>query len=82
MIKAEQVPRLRAGDLLIFPHGRTNVLAKVLEDRGCLGVRGQRIYQAEPLNRPGWTDPVEVPEDEIKEVIIMGDPFVSGITNG
>lgn len=76
MSKTEQTPRLLVGDLVSFAHGTGNVLAKVLEDRGCLGVRGQRIYRVEPLNRPGWTDPVEVPEDEIKEAIIMGESFV------
>jgi hypothetical protein len=37
-------PRFRIGDWVTFQYGPKKVFAKVVEDRGPLGVRGQRLY--------------------------------------
>ncbi len=40
-------PRFRVGDLVQFPVGSELIVAPIIEDRGNIGHRGQRIYRVE-----------------------------------
>ena len=50
-------PKFRVGDWVSFPFGRERATARVIEDRGPLGVNGRWIYRVR-LELP-LTDPME-----------------------
>ena len=58
--------RFRVGDWVCFDNGLRRVTAKVVEDRGALGVRGRRLYRVRPM--PGRDESLdfEIPEEELE----------------
>ena len=57
--------QFKVGDCVSFLRGRKQVVARVIEDRGCIGSKGQRLYRVElPLT---YTEPAkfELPEKEL-----------------
>src|SRR4051794_21294725 len=63
----QQPPLFHTGDWVSFSYGPSRVLAKVLEDRGPLGVRGRRLYRVQPpADQFEESSPFEMPEDELE----------------
>jgi hypothetical protein len=65
-ISPELAPRFRLGDWVSYLVGFRRVIARVVEDRGPLGMRGRRIYelQLEPGEDGGRT--IDVPEHDLE----------------
>jgi len=61
----KHAPRFHIGDWVSFNYGPEKMLAKVLEDRGPLGVRGRRLYRVQPDDQLGQASAFEMPEDEL-----------------
>src|SRR5690348_4561344 len=64
----KSTPRFRAGDWVSFRYGLRQVTARIVEDRGPLGVRGRRLYRLRPMSAPPETGDFEMPEDELEAV--------------
>jgi hypothetical protein len=62
--KASQ-PLFQKGDLVSFLFGSGRANGKVVEDRGCLGVRGRRLYRIRFHINPGEESYIEMPEEEL-----------------
>jgi len=62
----KQRPRFRIGDWVTFHYGPKKVSAKVVEDRGPLGVHGQRLYRVQLDEELGDTSAFEMPENELE----------------
>lgn len=60
-----QRPRFRVGDWVSFQYGPRQVSAKVVEDRGQLGVLGQRLYRVQLDDNRGDASAFEMPENEL-----------------
>jgi hypothetical protein len=58
-------PLFKIGDLVSFPFGAWIVTGKVVEDRGCLGIGGRRIYGIRWELNPGEQVYIEIPEEEL-----------------
>jgi hypothetical protein len=58
--------RFRVGDRVSFHYGLRKITARIVEDRGPLGVQGRRLYRLRPLSVPQETGDVEMPEDELE----------------
>ena len=59
-------PRYRIGDKVKFMYGQIPVVGEITEDRGLLGVKGERVYglrYALPESDPTYG---EVPEGELE----------------
>ncbi len=57
---------LRPGDLVTFPFGAMTIHARVIEDRGHLGIRGRQIVRIEVIDADAdepWR--FEVPAEEV-----------------
>lgn len=57
---------LRPGDLVTFPFGAMTIHARVIEDRGHLGIRGRQIVRIEVIEKDAeepWR--FEVPAEEV-----------------
>jgi hypothetical protein len=61
----KQGPRFRVGDWVSFQYGPRQVSAKVVEDRGRLGVLGQRLYRVQLDDKLADTSAFEMPENEL-----------------
>ncbi len=61
-----RVPQFRVGELVRFRHGPRTGEAEIIEDRGPLGVGGQRIYRIRLESAYGEPDMFEVSEDHIE----------------
>ncbi len=61
-----QGARFRIGDWVTFLYGPKRVSAKVVEDRGPLGVRGQRLYRVQLDDELGNASAFEMPENELE----------------
>jgi hypothetical protein len=59
-------PRFRIGDWVTFLYGPKKVSAKVVEDRGPLGVHGQRLYRVQLNEDLGDSSAFEMPENELE----------------
>lgn len=78
----------RVGDHVTFPLGARRVTGTITEDRGPIGVRGQRIFQVEVPRDPLEPTTFELQEDEIepgnaneiKE--IPGNEIIDYLVNG
>lgn len=67
---SRQTPRFHPGDWVSFQFGSRKAVARVLEDRGLLGVRGGRLYRVQPpLDEAGESAPFEMPEDELESAV-------------
>jgi hypothetical protein len=62
--KARQ-PLFQKGDLVSFLFGSGCATGKVVEDRGCLGVGGRRLYGIRFHINPGEESYIEMPEEEL-----------------
>jgi len=62
----KHAPLFRIGDWVSFEFGPSRMSAKVIEDRGPLGVRGRRVYRVQPDEQPGDASAFEMPEDELE----------------
>ena len=66
-----KAPTLRVGDWVTIPFGVEQARAKIIEDRGTLGVGGRRLYRvrmyhsAGVATAPPVTIECEVPEEEV-----------------
>jgi hypothetical protein len=58
-------PRFRVGDWVSFTLGAIHVVARIIEDRGPLGVGGRRLYRIETQFEDGEMDRFEVREDDL-----------------
>jgi hypothetical protein len=58
-------PLFRKGDLVSFLFGTGPVIGQVVEDRGCLGVGGRRLYGIKFEISPGEQRYIEMPEEEL-----------------
>jgi hypothetical protein len=65
----KQGPRFRIGDWVTFQYGPRRVSAKVVEDRGPLGVRGQRLYRVQLDEELGDESAFEMPENELDTAV-------------
>jgi hypothetical protein len=64
----KQAPQFHIGDWVTFHYGPRKVSAKVVEDRGPLGVRGRRLYRVQIDEELGDASSFEMPEDELETV--------------
>jgi hypothetical protein len=55
----------KVGDWVTFPFGTRKVLARVIEDRGPIGVQGRRLFGIEIAREDREPDRFEMPEDEM-----------------
>ena len=63
----KRLRRLHIGDWVKFEYGPKNkVLAKIIEDRGRLGVGGRRLYRIRVNNEFEAPSSFEMPEDELE----------------
>ena len=61
----EPAPNYKVGDRVTFPYGDGAVSGTIVEDRGCLGVGGRRLYGINFEPNPGDIRYVELPEVEM-----------------
>ena len=61
----EPLPEYKVGDCVSFPFGSGWVTGKVVEDRGCLGIGGRRLYGIKFEINPGEQAYVEAAADEL-----------------
>jgi hypothetical protein len=59
------VPLFKKGDLVSFAFGAGAVTGQIVEDRGCLGVGGRRLYGIRFEINPGDQAYIEMPEEEL-----------------
>jgi len=63
-------PRFRVGDWVSLLYGPRRAMARVIEDRGRLGINGRRLYRIH-LNRTSEDSTAfEVPEDDLEAAIV------------
>ena len=67
-----QTPQFHVGDWVAFAFGPKKVEAKVVEDRGPIGVRGRRLYRVQLERGQELEEPstFEVPENELQPTSI------------
>jgi hypothetical protein len=58
-------PFFKKGDLVSFQFGAGAVTGQVIEDRGCLGVHGRRLYGINFEIHPNEPAYIEMPEEEL-----------------
>jgi hypothetical protein len=58
-------PVFKKGDLVSFLFGTGRAAGEVVEDRGCLGVGGRRLYGIHFELNPGDRRYIEVPEEDL-----------------
>jgi hypothetical protein len=58
-------PLYKVGDIVSYLFGNGYVNGKIVEDRGCLGVGGRRLYGIRFELYPGDDSYVELPEVEL-----------------
>ncbi|MFI5456787.1 MAG: hypothetical protein ACHRXM_15175 [Isosphaerales bacterium] len=61
----QQAPLFHIGDWVKFDYGPKKVSAKVVEDRGRLGVHGRRLYRVQLDQELGDASSFEMPENEL-----------------
>ncbi len=67
--RKKSAPRFRVGDWVTVLYGPQRVLARVVEDRGRLGVNRRRLYRIhlrDFFNWDGTPTAAEVPEEELE----------------
>jgi hypothetical protein len=60
-----QPPVFHIGDWVKFDYGTKKVSARIVEDRGPLGVQGRRLYRVQLDERLGDASTFEMPENEL-----------------
>ena len=61
-------PLFRIGDIVSFLFGDGHATGHIVEDRGCLGIRGRRLYGIKFDLNPGDERYIEVPEEDLTAV--------------
>jgi hypothetical protein len=64
----QRAPRFHIGDWVKFDYGPKKVSAKIVEDRGRLGVQGRRLYRVQLDEQLGEASSFEMPENELDAV--------------
>src|SRR5712691_9051233 len=62
---SESEPLFKVGDRVSFPFGSGEVSGVIVEDRGCLGVGGRRLYGIKFELNPDEEAYIEMPEEEL-----------------
>jgi hypothetical protein len=65
-------PLFKKGDHVSFLFGMGSVTGEVVEDRGCLGIGGRRLYGIRFEINPGDQAYIEVPEEELTAAAAEG----------
>jgi hypothetical protein len=65
-------PLFKIGDLVSFLFGNGTVTGQVVEDRGCLGIGGRRLYGIKFEINPGDRVYTEMPEEELTAEAAQG----------
>jgi hypothetical protein len=60
-------PLFKKGDVVSFLFGSGSVTGQIIEDRGCLGVGGRRLYGIHFEISPGEQRYIEMPEEELTQ---------------
>ncbi len=60
-----QPPTFHVGDWVKFDYGPKKVSARIVEDRGPLGVHGRRLYRVQLDEKLGDSSTFEMPENEL-----------------
>lgn len=60
-------PLFKVGDVVTFLFGNGRATGQIIEDRGCLGIGGRRLYGIRFEINPGFGDQsyIEVPEVDL-----------------
>jgi hypothetical protein len=58
-------PLFKKGDVVSFLFGSGSATGRIVEDRGCLGVGGRRLYGIHFEINPGEQRYIEIPEVEL-----------------
>jgi hypothetical protein len=61
----KEPPRFHIGDWVKFDYGPKKVSARIVEDRGLLGIQGCRLYRVQLDEELGEASTFEVPENEL-----------------
>jgi hypothetical protein len=61
-----QPPLFHIGDWVKFDYGPKKVSARIVEDRGPLGVQGRRLYRVQLDEKLGDASSFEMPENELE----------------
>jgi hypothetical protein len=59
-------PHFHVGDWVKFDYGPKKVSARIVEDRGLLGIQGRRLYRVQLDKELGEASTFEVPENELE----------------
>lgn len=78
----EPEPVYKVGDRVRFPFGSGEAVGTVVEDRGCLGVGGRRLYGIKFLVEPGDLLYVELGESEMTPIPNAGRCDGPGAAHG
>jgi hypothetical protein len=65
-IRANGRPLFHKGDFVSFAYGAGSVTGQIVEDRGCLGIGGRRLYGIRWEINPGEQAYIEMPEEELQ----------------
>ncbi len=57
--------KFKTGDWVSFRYGVRDVLARILEPRGPIGIRQRHLYRIEIPDDSGEPDSFELPEEEL-----------------
>jgi hypothetical protein len=63
--KKSPLPLYKKGDFVSFGFGSDVVTGQIVEDRGCLGIGGRRLYGIKFEVNPGEQTYIEMPEVEL-----------------
>jgi len=66
----EKPPLFKIGDFVSFGFGSGLVTGKIVEDRGCLGIGGRRLYGIKFEINPGDLVYTEMPEVELTSATV------------
>ena len=58
-------PLFKKGDFVTFLFGNGTAIGEIIEDRGCLGIGGRRLYGIRFEINPGDLSYIEMPEEEL-----------------
>lgn len=64
---------LTVGTIVRLPMGRGQITARIIEDRGLLGIEGRRLYRVETLMDPEESSTFEVSEESVTPVDLTAE---------
>jgi hypothetical protein len=79
--KNEQ-PRFKVGDWVAFRFGARDVTARVIEDRGPIGVKGRRLYRISIASELGEPDAFELPGVDLEPAPLPDSTAVMNYLKG